>query len=192
MNLEAPTSSKSWALVFVALAAAAVAPLFYASRGNDGAAAFDSPASSGADISQSQRDALADGEITETELEAAFERAAACLVAHGIEPIRLGDPLLEGEYQFAWKSGPVDSPQAHLDASYCKRAELESSLTTYQRALFEGPVDTRERHEATRACLARHGVGVRANLSEPEVRASMKDDATRSVLVACVNNPSSK
>ena len=35
MNLEAPTASKAWALVFVALAAAAVAPLFDASRGND-------------------------------------------------------------------------------------------------------------------------------------------------------------
>jgi hypothetical protein len=45
--------------------------------------------------SDEQLAALADGVVTEAELRAALERAADCLEAAGVQPVRVGHPQLE-------------------------------------------------------------------------------------------------
>lgn len=46
--------------------------------------------------SPEQLAAIADGAVTETELREALDRAADCLAASGVQPVRVGDPQLEG------------------------------------------------------------------------------------------------
>lgn len=133
---------------------------------------------------------LEDGIVTDDELHAALTRTADCLEAAGVQPIRLGDPLLEGEFQLGWIIGSgQDASNVSTTVGRCKQEYSSRILRAYQLQGQSPSLDPKAREAEIMACLRSRNLGVDV-LDEDQVSRLMRDDAARTTFVECANRPS--